>query len=276
MMLREGNADRIVHREYSACISGKDIIVQKNYKMVIEYDGSRYKGWQSQKSTDVTIQGKLNSVFSALEGSQVEVQGSGRTDAGVHATGQVANVHLSVEMLPQEIRDYANHYLPEDIGVLTVEEVPERFHARLSAVKKTYCYRIFNSREPNVFGRKWMYSIPEPLDVSAMRQGALYLEGTHDFAAFCTRAQKKKSTVRTIYEIEILQNEKEIDILITGDGFLHHMVRIIAGTLVEIGQGKRKPLEMVRILETGVRENAGITMPAKGLTLCEVEYESGM
>lgn len=246
--------------------------MNRNYKLTIEYDGSRYKGWQSQKSTDVTIQGKLNSVFSELEGKPVEVQGSGRTDAGVHAAGQVANVRLTVEKTLQEIQDYANHYLPEDIGILKIEEVPERFHARLSAVKKTYCYRIFNSGDPNVFGRKWMYSIPETLDITAMRQGALYLEGTHDFSAFSTRSSKKKSCVRTIYQIEIVREGKEVDVRITGNGFLHNMVRIITGTLVEIGLGKRKPLDIVRILEEGVREHAGITMPAKGLILQSVEY----
>ena len=246
--------------------------MNRNYKLVIEYDGSRYKGWQSQKSTDVTIQGKLNSVFSQLEGKPVEVQGSGRTDAGVHAAGQVANVHLTVEKTLQEIQDYANHYLPEDIGIVKIEEVPERFHARFSTVKKTYFYRIFNSGESNVFGRKWMYSIPKPLDVAAMRQGALYLEGTHDFKAFCSRSSKKKSSVRTIYQIEIVRDGKEVDVIITGDGFLHNMVRIITGTLVEIGLGKRKPLDIVWILEEGARENAGITMPAKGLILRNVEY----
>lgn len=165
--------------------------MKKNYKMIIAYDGSRYKGWQSQKNTDVTIQGKLNGVFSMLEGREVEVQGSGRTDAGAHAKGQVANVHLTTEMTPQEILDYANHYLPEDIGVIKIEEVSDRFHARLSAVTKTYCYRIFNSNAPNVFDRKWMHTIQDSLDVEAMKRGAKYLEGTHDFAAFCKKAQRK-------------------------------------------------------------------------------------
>lgn len=246
---------------------------EKNYKMIIEYDGSRYKGWQSQKSTDVTIQGKLNSVFSALEGSPVEVQGAGRTDAGVHAAGQAANVRLTVNMEPKEIQEYANHYLPEDIGIIEVTEVPERFHARLSAVKKTYCYRIFNDGGSNVFERKWMYQIKEPLNLLAMRQGAQYLLGTHDFAGFCARAKKKKSTIRTIFRLDILQNGKEVDIVVTGDGFLHHMVRILAGTLVELGLGKRRPEEIAAILEAGVREQAGVTMPAKGLVLCSVEYK---
>ncbi len=248
----------------------------QNYKMIIEYDGSRYKGWQSQKDTDVTIQGKLNSVFSALEGRSVEVQGSGRTDAGVHATGQAANVKLTVDKMPKEIKDYVNQYLPEDIGIIEIDKAPERFHARLCATKKTYCYRIFNSSDPNVFGRKWMYEIREPLDIPAMRRAAQYLVGRHDFAAFCARAQKKKSTVRTIYQIEILQNEKEVDVVVTGNGFLHHMVRIITGTLVEVGEGKRTPRDMVEIMEKGIRKNAGITMPAKGLTLCNVEYENEM
>ena len=182
--------------------------MDKNYKMTVAYDGSRYRGWQSQKSTDVTIQGKLNQVFSELEGRKVEVQGSGRTDAGVHALGQVASVRLTVEKSIPEIMEYVNHYLPDDIGITEMEEAPKRFHARLSAQRKTYCYRIFNSVAPNVFERKWMCRIPEPLDLEKMRQGAGYLEGTHDFAAFCTRHQKKKSSVRTIYRLKFFQKEQ--------------------------------------------------------------------
>ncbi|MCI8300634.1 MAG: tRNA pseudouridine(38-40) synthase TruA [Lachnospiraceae bacterium] len=251
-------------------------MTQKNYKMTIEYDGSRYKGWQSQKSTDVTVQGKLNAVFSALEGCAVQVQGSGRTDAGVHAAGQTANVRLTVDLTVREIKEYVNQYLPEDIGILEIEEVSEKFHARLSAVKKTYCYRIFNSSDPNVFERKWMHRMEKPLDLAAMRRGAQYFIGTHDFAGFCSRASKKKSTVRTIYRADVLQKGREVDIVVCGDGFLHHMVRIIAGTLVEIGLGRRAPLEIEKILQEGVRKEAGITMPAKGLILCSVEYKEGI
>ena len=169
--------------------------------------------------------------------------------------------------------EYVNHYLPDDIGITEMEEAPKRFHARLSAQRKTYCYRIFNSVAPNVFERKWMCRIPEPLDLEKMRQGAGYLEGTHDFAAFCTRHQKKKSSVRTIYRLEILSEGAEVDIRITGNGFLHNMVRIIAGTLVEIGQGRREPMEIKQLLEEGIREQAGVTMPARGLILQSVEYE---
>ena len=246
--------------------------MNKNYKLTIQYDGTRYKGWQSQKSTDITIQGKLNAVFSQMEGKEVELQGSGRTDAGVHAVGQVASVHLTVDMTIPQMLAYVNHYLPEDIGVVEMEEVPERFHARLSAKQKTYMYRIFNSNMPNVFERKWMYTMEEPLDLSAMKRAAACLEGTHDFAAFCTNHSKKKSTVRTIYKIDILQKGQEVDVCITGNGFLHNMVRIIVGTLVEVGMKKRKPEEMGEILSNKKRENAGITMPAKGLTLQSVEY----
>ncbi|WP_075717903.1 tRNA pseudouridine(38-40) synthase TruA [Roseburia sp. 499] len=246
--------------------------MNKNYKLTIQYDGTRYKGWQSQKSTDITIQGKLNAVFSQMEGKEVELQGSGRTDAGVHAVGQVASVHLAVDMTIPQMLAYVNHYLPEDIGVVEMEEVPERFHARLSAKQKTYMYRIFNSNMPNVFERKWMYTIEEPLDLAAMKRAAACLEGTHDFAAFCTNHSKKKSTVRTIYKIDILQKGQEVDVCITGNGFLHNMVRIIVGTLVEAGMKKRKPEEIGEILSNKKRENAGITMPAKGLTLQSVEY----
>ncbi len=247
--------------------------MKKNYKMVIAYDGTRYKGWQSQKITDNTIQGKLNSIFTRLEGEEVAVQGSGRTDAGVHAKGQVANVRLSVEMTVKEIQDYVNLYLPEDIGVVQMEEAPERFHARLSAVRKTYCYRIFNSSSPNVFERKWMHTIEAHLDVDAMQRAAGYLVGTHDFMAFCRNPSKKKSTVRTIDRLDVIRKGEEVDIIISGNGFLHNMVRIVAGTLAEVGVGERIPSNVKQVLEDGLRENAGAMLPAKGLILQSVEYK---
>lgn len=243
-----------------------------NYKMTIQYEGTRYKGWQSQKHTDTTIQGKLNHVLSALACEPVEVQGSGRTDAGVHALGQVASFRLTNPLPPQEIMDYVNQYLPEDIGVVELSEASPRFHARLNAASKTYVYRIWNSTLPNVFQRKWMYTLPEKLDIEAMREGAEFLTGTHDFAAFCSIRQKKKSTVRTIYSLEVERKDREVCIVVTGNGFLHHMVRILAGTLVEIGQGKRRPEDVLEILESKNRERAGITMPARGLTLWQVTY----
>lgn len=246
------------------------------YKMTIEYDGSRYKGWQSQKDTDATIQGKLSDVLEAFAGYPVDVQGSGRTDAGVHAKGQVASFELKESHDTEKLLEYINHYLPEDIGVTELVEATPRFHARLSAERKTYVYRIWNSTKPNVFQRKWMYTIETPLDIDVMRQGAEYILGTHDFGAFCAVKKKKKSTVRTIYQVKIEKIEEEVRISINGNGFLHHMVRILVGTLVEIGMGKREPLDMQRILEGQIRENAGITMPAKGLILWQVEYPKEM
>ncbi len=243
-----------------------------NYKLTIQYDGSRYKGWQSQKDTDVTIQGKLIKVLEQYAGHSVEVQGSGRTDAGVHAAGQVASVVIDRPGTPREILEYVNRYLPEDIAVTAVEEAPPRFHARLGAVDKTYRYRIWNSNIPNVFERKWMYTIEESLDIEAMRQAAAYAVGTHDFASFCATKQKKKSTVRTIERLDIEVLGAEVRISVTGNGFLHHMVRILTGTLVEVGLGKRRPEEMQRILAAKEREKAGITMPAKGLILWQVTY----
>lgn len=245
----------------------------KNYKLTIQYDGTRYKGWQTQNSTDLTIQGKLQDVLTQLASHPVELTGSGRTDAGVHALGQVANVRLEGSQTCEEIRDYLNRYLPEDIAVTVVEEAEERFHSRYHALSKTYLYRIHTGKIPDVFGRKYTYSYQTPLEVSRMRQAAGYLVGTHDFKAFCGNKKMKKSTVRTIYEIRIEETENELCIYYTGNGFLQNMVRIITGTLLEIGDGRREPEEILSILEGKNRETAGYTAPACGLTLCKVTYE---
>jgi len=245
----------------------------KNYKLTIQYDGTRYKGWQTQNTTDLTIQGKIEDILTRLAGRPVDLTGSGRTDAGVHAFGQVANVHLEETLTTEEIRDYLNRYLPEDIAVTAVEEADERFHSRYHALSKTYLYRIHTGKVPNVFERKYMYMYQNPLDVSRMRQAADYLVGTHDFKAFCGNKKMKKSTVRTIYEIKLEETENELRIYYTGNGFLQNMVRILTGTLIEIGDGRREPEEIVSILEGKNREAAGYTAPACGLTLCKVTYE---
>lgn len=244
----------------------------RNFKMLLEYEGTRYQGWQKQESTGNTIQGKLEALLSKMCGQKVEVQGSGRTDAGVHARGQVANAHMGTDMTAEEILAYMNRYLPQDIGVLSVEEVPDRFHSRLLAKEKIYCYQVINSSLPHIFDRRYAYAHPAPLDIEACRKAAALLVGTHDFAAFTSAKKGKKSTVRTIKEIRI---EKEEDILrfyFRGDGFLFHMVRILTGTLLEVGEGKRKPEEMEEILASGRRELAGALAPAMGLTLLEVRY----
>lgn len=240
--------------------------------MIIQYDGTRYKGWQVQKSTDMTIQGKLQAVLEEMTGQPVEVIGSGRTDAGVHAMGQVANFHIEEEFTESEILDYLNHYLPMDIAVTELKEVDERFHARYNALEKTYLYRIHRSSIPNVFERKYMYTYTENLDIEKMKHAAQYLIGTHDFMAFCGNKKIKKSTVRTITEINIVEKEHEIQISYTGDGFLQNMIRIMTGTLIEVGNGTKVPSDIVRILESKDRQNAGYTVPSEGLILKSVDY----
>lgn len=243
-----------------------------NYKAVLQYEGTRYRGWQVQGNTDNTIQGKLETLLSRMEGEPVEVHGSGRTDAGVHAAGQVISFRSKCEKNASKIQEYMNQYLPEDIAVLSVEEAAPRFHARLNAVRKTYAYRIWNSSIQNVFERKLMVQITEPLDVDAMRRAADLLCGTHDYRAFCSLKKFKKSTVRTVEEIRIEQTGAKIEIFYTGDGFLYHMVRILTGTLIEVGQGKRDPEEMTAILEGMDRSKAGYLVPPEGLMLMKVEY----
>lgn len=246
--------------------------MMRNFKFILQYEGTRYQGWQRQESTENTIQGKLEKLLSVMCGEAVEVQGSGRTDAGVHALAQVANAHMNTDMTEEEILTYMNKYLPEDIGVLAVEEVPERFHSRLNAKGKTYCYRIVNGKIPRVFLRKFAYAVEEPLDLEAMERAAGYFLGTHDFKSFTSAKKGKKSTVRTITDISFEKENDVIKITYQGDGFLYHMVRILTGTLLEVGLGERKPEEMPHLLAALNRENAGMLVPAKGLTLVEVKY----
>ena len=244
-----------------------------NYKMILQYDGSRYSGWQVQGNTEQTIQGKLQSVLEKMTGEEIEIHGSGRTDAGVHAMGQVANFKLQSAYEPEEIKRYCNQYLPEDIVVLEVSEVPLRFHSRLNAVKKTYCYRIFLGEKPDVFRRKYVTPVAENLDINKMKAAAEVLLGTHDFTSFCGNRHFKKSAVRTIYEIRLEEKKDEIDIYFTGNGFLQNMVRILTGTLLEVGTGKQEVCEMKEILEGRNRSLAGTMAAAKGLVLVNVEYE---
>ena len=243
-----------------------------NYKLTIQYDGTRYRGWQIQGNTDQTIQGKLEGVLSRLTGQLVEVHGSGRTDAGVHALGQVANVKLPHPVEPSELLGELNRYLPADIGVIAAEPAPERFHARLNARSKTYRYRIWNSAIPNVLERSYLYVLPEPLDVAAMERAAADLVGTHDFRSFCGLKRFKKSTVRTITDIAITQDGAEVRLEFTGNGFLMRMVRILAGTLVEVGLGQREADSMPAVLAAQDRAAAGPALPAQGLALVRVEY----
>lgn len=246
--------------------------VKMNYKIKVQYDGTRYEGWQRQERTGQTIQGKLEAVLSKMCGEEIQIQGAGRTDAGVHAKGQVANVHLKKKADPQELKKYLNHYLPEDIAVSEITEVPERFHSRLNATGKIYTYRIATGETKNVFERRYLYDFGEKPDVQQMRQAAKILTGTHDFKSFCANKRMKKSTVRTVYEIWIEEKEGEIRITYIGNGFLHHMIRILTGTLLEVGMGKRSLLSVKELLQVCDREQAGFTAPAKGLMLEKVLY----
>ena len=205
-----------------------------NYKMIIQYDGTRYKGWQGQT-------------------------GSGRTDAGVHARGQVANYHLDTPRDTSAMLSYVNRYLPDDIAVLSIESVDERFHSRYNATAKTYRYSIRTGGIPDVFAHR-------------MEAAAAQLVGTHDFASFCGNRKMKKSTVRTIYDIKITASGPDIAIDYRGSGFLQNMVRILTGTLIEVGDGRLSPSAIPEILAARDRAAAGYTAPACGLTLMEVEY----
>lgn len=244
----------------------------RNFKLLLAYDGTRYKGWQRLGNSDQTIQGKLEAVLSKMVGTPVEVIGSGRTDAGVHAMGQVANFHAETIMSCDEICDYLRQYLPEDIGVLSAETVDDRFHSRFHATQKTYLYRIWNSNEPCVFERKYVWPVAEYFDLEAMKMAAEYFLGTHDFLTFCSNKHFKKSSVRTIYALDIERRGEELQFRITGDGFLYNMVRIMVGTLLDVGRGVRKPQDIPSLFEDKNRVEAGMTAPARGLCLMEVAY----
>ena len=207
-----------------------------------------------------------------MVGKPVEIQGAGRTDAGVHARGQVASVHLPEGYTPQEVQNYLNRYLPEDVAVVEVVEVGERFHARLSATGKEYRYHIRMGSVPDVFARKYQYRVEEPLDIPAMERAAGYLTGKHDFRSFCGNRRFKKSTVREVFHIGVEVCGSDLTLIYRGDGFLYNMVRILTGTLLEVGLGQRTSESMVDILEARERTAAGKTAPAQGLVLQEVYY----
>lgn len=206
--------------------------------MTVQYDGSRYLGWQRLGDSDKTIQGKIEMVLSAMTGENIEVIGSGRTDAGVHAIKQVANFRTQSRMPLEAMLDYCYRYLPEDILIPDMQEVDERFHSRYNAKAKKYLYRIWNDKFHNPFYRKYTCHIPDCLDIDLMRAAARYLVGEHDYTSFTSLKSKKKSKVKKVYSIDIEMKDKMIDILFYGNGFLYNMVRIMTGTLIEVGLGK--------------------------------------
>ena len=243
----------------------------RNIRLDICYDGTRYNGWQRQTSHDNTIQGKIEAALSRILGEPIEISASGRTDTGVHARGQVANFHTDSTVVCDDLLAELRKYLPEDIGIYSCREVSPRFHARLNALQKTYQYRLWNSCAPCVFERRFVAVMEEHLDVELMNQAAQLFLGTHDFSAFCANKKMKKSTVRTIKSFTVERVGEEVRFTVTGNGFLHNMVRILVGTLVEVGRGERE-MDSIPALFGGKREQAGFLAPGKGLCLMEVQY----
>lgn len=246
-----------------------------SYKCITAYEGTRYNGWQKQGNTENTLQGKIEATISKLINEEIEITASGRTDAGVHATGQVFHFHCNRELSADSFLSDINQYLPKDIRILSIEACDNRFHARLNTTRKTYCYRIDTSKYGNLFLRNTAHHIPSELNIDAMKKGANYFLGTHDFISFCSNKKFKKSSIRTIYQIEIIFHPEEelLTLSYTGNGFLYNMVRILTGTLIEIGLGLRTPEEIPAIIEGKNRGLAGHTAPAKGLFLVSVEYD---
>ena len=246
--------------------------MERNFRLTLAYDGTRYRGWQRQGNTPDTIQSKLENLLGRLLGQNVEIHGSGRTDAGVHAAGQVASFRADTDMDCSALLKAIREYLPEDIGALSLEEAPARFHARLSAKEKTYVYRVWNSDVPCVFERRYVYIYPAPLDTDAMRRAAEDLPGRHDFSAFSSGKKKGRSAERALRSVRIERVGEELRITYTGDGFLYNMARILTGTLLEIGSGERPADDIGQIFQSRSRAEAGFTAPAKGLCLMSVRY----
>ena len=242
-----------------------------NHRLLIQYDGSRYNGWQRLKDNDNTIQGKIENVLSRLMEEPVEIIGASRTDGGVHARGQVANVHLRKMISSDDLQNYLNEYLPEDIEIIEVKTVSEQFHSRYNGGKKTYSYTIAMKGRKDVFHRRYIYHIDQSLNIQKMKEGANHLIGEHNFQSFCAK-KMKKSTVRTIEAIDFAVEDDILRITYVGSGFLYHMVRIMTGTLIEIGLGARQAKSIPWILAKRERSEAGYLVPAKGLCLEKIEY----
>ena len=245
----------------------------RNIKLVIEYDGKEYNGWQKQPDK-LNIQGTIEKAIERITGEQVDLMASGRTDRGVHALGQVANFKTNSNIPIEKFAIAINSNLKKSILIKSAEEVDERFHSRLTCKKKTYRYVINNSQFGTAIYRNLETHIPIKLNAEKMKKAIKFFEGEHDFKAFKASGTSSKSSVRTIYKAEIKEMPDErIWIELTGNGFLYNMVRIIAGTLVDVGLGKIEPEEINNILESKNRENAGKTLPPQGLYLLNVEYE---
>lgn len=248
--------------------------MERNLLLTVEYDGTMFHGWQRQPG-QVTVQGELERVLSVLCGRDVEISGTSRTDAGVHALDQKATLRGDFGIPTDRIALAANNLIEGSVRILDVKEMPPGFHARFDCVKKTYKYVM--SREKTVFDRNHKWQTEERPEISLMREAAEYIKGTHDFACFqAAGGAPRETTVRTVFSLDISQDETDTEIFITGDGFLYNMVRIIAGTLYEAGTGKRKPLSVKEAIEAKDRSMAGLTAPPQGLYLAKVYFEREM
>ena len=246
-----------------------------NYKMILQYDGTRYNGWQKQGNTDNTIQGKLETLLSRIAGEPVEIHGAGRTDAGVHARRFALSFCYTGKVPMQKIVPALNAHLPPDIRAVDIRSVPDGFHARYAAHAKTYRYYILNARVDDPFTYDTCHRVGAALNLAAMQAAAAQFIGTHDFSALCasgSSAAAHGDTVRTITDCTVVQNGDLFTISVTADGYLYNMVRILAGTLADVGLGKRTPESIPALLESGDRRRAGSTLPAKGLFLEKVDY----
>ncbi|WP_078550105.1 tRNA pseudouridine(38-40) synthase TruA [Litchfieldia alkalitelluris] len=245
-----------------------------NFKLKIQYDGGRYKGWQRLGSGDQSIQGKIENVLTELVGEVVEIVGCSRTDAGVHAIEQIANFKTNKNLTEVEVMEYLNRYLPQDISVVEVEIVPDRFHARYNAQDKTYLYKIWNESYSNPFMRKYSMHIEKKLNITEMKKASQYFIGKHDFTSYSNAKSKKKSMVREIFSIDFEEEGGFISIRVRGDGFLYNMVRKIVGTLIEVGLGEKEASSIPDILASKERVQTGLMAHAEGLYLEKIEFKT--
>ncbi len=246
----------------------------RNIRLIVKYDGSRYKGFQRLKDNDMTIQNKIESVLSKMTGEDIEIIGSGRTDMGVHSLGQVVNFKTNSDMSLEKMNEYLYRYLPEDMVIKDIKQVSDRFHSRYNAVSKTYLYKIYNDKYHDPFYRKYTLHIKDILDIKLMQEASDILVGKHDFTSFASSKSKKKSNIRQINKIDIIKQDNIVNIYINADGFLYNMVRIIVGCLIDIGLGKITKEDLKNMLEAKDRTKSSDTAQAKGLYLYEVFYNN--
>jgi tRNA pseudouridine38-40 synthase len=248
------------------------MVRRRNIRISVEYDGTRFSGWQMQKDKP-TIQGELQRAVEEVVGRKTLVVGAGRTDAGVHAEGQVANFHTHSQIPARKWPEALNAHLPPEIAVLSASDAPLEFHAQHAATSKIYRYRLLNRAERTALERDRVHLVKAPLDGARMKAAAGLLVGTNDFRSFGSEMSKKLRTVRTLFSFEVVQREALLEFLVHGDGFLYNQVRSMVGTLLVVGLGKQPPDWVGEVLRARDRTKAGANVPAKGLALVEVRYD---